>query len=175
MKNGFNLIRIAEGHEWKTAFKTRYGAFEFTVIPWGLTNAPAVFQRFMNHVLGELIDRGVTIYIDDILIYSETEEEHIKLVMKVLTLLREAGLCVALEKSVFHAQTVEFLGYVIGIDGVAMSEEVVKQILDWKAPECLREVQSFLGFTNFYRRFIKSYSKICALLMNLTKKDVPWK
>src|SRR5437762_8704448 len=105
----------------------------------------------MNYVLGELIDRGVIVYIDDILIYSETKEEHIKLVMKVLTLLHEAGLCVALEKSVFHAQTVEFLGYVIGIDGVAMSEETVKQILDWKVPECFREIQSFLGLTNFYQ------------------------
>src|SRR5436305_8233629 len=106
-------------------------------MPWGLTNAPAVFQQFMNYVLGELIDRGVIIYIDNILIYSETEEEHIKLVMKVLTLLCEAGLCVALEKSVFYVQTVEFLGYVIGVDGVAISEEAVKQILDWKAPDTM--------------------------------------
>ena len=142
-------------------------------MPWGLTNAPAIFQQFMNYVLGELINRSMIIYIDNILIYSETEEKHIKLVTKVLTLLREAGLCVALEKSVFHAQTVEFLSYVIGIDRVAMSEETVKQILDWKIPEYLREVQSFLGFANFYQQFIKSYSKICALLIDLTKKSVP--
>ena len=129
----------------------------------------------MNYVLSELIDRGVIIYIDNILIYFETEEEHIKLMMKVLTLLHEACLCVTLEKSVFHVQTVEFLGYVIGVDGVSMSEEAVKQITDWKAPECLKEVQSFLEFANFYQQFIKSYSKICIPLTDLTKKGVPWK
>ena len=103
-------------------------------MPFGLTNAPSVFQRFMNHVLSDLIDKGVVVYIDDILIYTETEEEHTKLVTKVLELLRDAGLCIALDKSVFHAQQVEFLGYVIGVDGVIMSEESVKQIKEWEAP-----------------------------------------
>src|SRR5438874_7729312 len=95
--------------------------------------------------------------------------------MKVLELLRDAGLCVALEKSVFHAQRVEFLGYVIGVDGVTMSEEAVKEIKEWKAPKNVKEVQSFLGFANFYCRFIKLYSKICAPLTDLTKNRIPWK
>src|SRR5436305_15236274 len=129
------------------AFKTRYEAFEFTVTPWGLCNIPSIFQRFMNHVLGDLIDKGVIIYIDDILIYTETEEEHIQLVTKVLKLLHDAGLCIALKKSVFHAQRVEFLGYIIGVDGVTMSEEVVKKIKEWKASKNIKEVQNFLGFT----------------------------
>jgi len=143
-------------------------------MPFGLTNVPSVFQRFMNHVLSDLIDKGVVIYIDNILIYTETEEEHTKLVTKVLELLRDAGLCISLDKSVFHAQRVEFLGYVIGVDGVMMSEESVKQIKEWEAPRNLKEVQSFLGFANFYRRFMESYSKICVPLTDLTKKGVPW-
>src|SRR5207248_6634236 len=104
LKNSYNLIHVAAGHEWKMAFKIRYRAFEFTVMPWGLCNAASIFQQFMNYVLSDLIDKGVIVYIDDILIYTETEEEHIQLVMKVLELLHNAGLCVTLEKSVFHAQ-----------------------------------------------------------------------
>ena len=104
LKNSFNLVRIASSHEWKTAFKTRYGAYKYTVMPMGLTNAPLVFQWFMNLVLGDLINRGVVVYIDDILIYSESEEEHTKLVTKVLELLHNASLCISLEKSIFHAQ-----------------------------------------------------------------------
>ena len=141
---------------------------------WGLTNAPAVFQRFMNHVLRDFIDKGVIVYIDDILIYSDTEEEHTELVTKVLEALMLAGLCVELEKMAFHVQKVEFLGYVIGAEGVMMSEEVIKQIIDWEVPRNVKEVQSFLGFANFYRRFIKSYSKICAPLTDLTRKGVSW-
>src|SRR5205823_13321704 len=93
LKNGFNLICIAEGYERKTAFKTWYRAFEFTVMPWGLTNAPAIFQQLMNYVLGELMNRSMIIYIDNILIYSATEDKHIKLATKVITLLHEAGSC----------------------------------------------------------------------------------
>ena len=93
-------------------------------------NAPAVFQQFMNHVLWDFIDKGVIVYIDDILIYSDTEEEHTKLVTKVLETLMLAGLCIELEKMMFHVQKVEFLGYVIGAEGVMMSEEVIKQIID---------------------------------------------
>src|SRR5438270_5840152 len=129
----------------------------------------------MNHVLRDFINKGVIVYIDDILIYTETEEEHAKLVTKVLETLMNAGLCISLEKSVFHVQTVEFLGYVIGVDGIMMSEEAVKQIVDWEISQNIKEVQSFLGFANFYRRFIKLYSKICAPLTALTKKGISWK
>ena len=141
-------------------------------MPWDLTNAPAVFQQFMNHVLRDFIDKGVIVYIDDILIYSDTEEEHTELVTKVLEALMLAGLCIELEKMVFHVQKVEFLGYVIGAEGVMISEEAIKQIIDWEVPRNVKEVQSFLGFANFYRRFIKPYSKICAPLTDLTRKGV---
>src|SRR5437763_14053880 len=103
----------------------------------------------MNYVLDDLIDKGVIVYINNILIYTETEEEYIQLVMKVLELLHDAGLCVTLEKSVFHAQRVEFLGYIIGIDRVTMSKEAVKEIKEWKTLKNIKEVQNFLGFANF--------------------------
>ena len=99
LRHGYNLIQIAEGDEWKTAFRTKYGLFEYLMMPFGLCNAPASFQAMINQVLRELLDEGVLVYIDDILIYSEMEEEHIHLVSKVLEKLKKANLCVAINKS----------------------------------------------------------------------------
>ena len=150
LKSGFNLIRIAEGDEWKTAFTCRYRLFEYMVMPFGLSNAPATFQRYINNVLQEYIDRGIVVYIDDIIIYTETLEEHIKLVRWVLERLAEKHLCVNLEKSEFHIPEVMFCGYVVGQTEVKMAENKVKEILEWSTPRNKKEVQSFLGFTNFY-------------------------
>ena len=130
LKNGFNLIRIAAGDEWKTAFRTRYGSYEYMVMPFGLTNAPAVFQRFINGILSDKVDRGVVVYIDDILIYTEAEEEHTALVTWVLQKLMDAGLCVNIDKCVFHVAEVEFVGYKIGRQGIEMSRDKVEHILD---------------------------------------------
>ena len=174
LKNGFNLIRIAAGDEWKTAFRTRYGSYEYMVMPFGLTNAPAVFQRFINGILSDKVDRGVVVYIDDILIYIKAEEEHTALVTWVLQKLMDAGLCVNIDKCVFHVAEVEFVGYKIGRQGIEMSRDKVEHILDWARPRNVKEVQSFLGFANFYRRFIQGFSKICRPLTDLTKKGVLW-
>ena len=174
LKNGFNLIRIREGDEWKTAFRTRYGLYEFQVMPFGLTNAPSTFQDMMNHVLSDLLDVGVLAYMDDILVYGKTREEHDQLVIEVLRRLQENGLAVAPEKCVWRAQEVEFLGYVIGKKGIEMAKNKVEAVLDWKTPKSLTEVQSFLGFANFYRRFIQDYSKIARPLTELTKKSDKW-
>jgi hypothetical protein len=114
LKLGFNLLRIAEGDEWKTAFKTRYGLYEYTVMPFGLTNAPSVFQRHLNNILAEKIDRGVVVYIDDILIYSKTEEEHVELVRWILQKLMDNNLCVNIDKCLFHVPEVEFVGFQVG-------------------------------------------------------------
>ena len=171
LKNGFNLIHVKAGDEWKTAFKTRYGLYEYTVMPFGLTNAPSVFQRYVNEVLKEYIDRGVVTYIDDILMYSKTEEELVDLTKKVLKKLLDNSLCVNTKKCVFHAREVEFVGYTIGQNDVKMSENKVKHILEWEAPRSVHEVKQFLGFANFYRRFIREYSSICRPLTQLTKKD----
>ena len=128
LKNGYNLIRIKEGDEWKTAFGTGYGLFEYTVMPFGLCNAPGTFQSMINDILWDLLDAGTVVYIDDILIYSGNEEEHGELVMEVLKRLKGAGLCVPLAKSKFHVQEVEYLGYYISNKGIFMSEKKVSTI-----------------------------------------------
>jgi len=174
LKNGFNLIRIAAGDEWKTAFRTRYGAFEYLVMPFGLTNAPSVFQRYMHGLLGEKLDRGIVVYIDDILIYTKTEEEHTELVKWVLQKIKDAGLCVNIDKCQFHVREVEFVGFSIGKGGVSMCTDKVEQILDWAPPRNVVETQRFLGFANFYRRFIKGYSTITLPITQLTSPRTPW-
>jgi len=174
LKNGFNLIRIREGDEWKTAFRTRYGLYEFQVMPFGLTNTQSTFQDMINHVLSDLLNVGVLAYMDDILVYANTREEHDHVVKEVLQRLQENGLVVSPEKCVWRAQEVEFLGYVIGHNGITMVKGKVEAVLDWKTLESLMEVQSFLGFANFYRRFIGDYSQVARPLMELTRKTEKW-
>ena len=155
LKNGFNLIRVKEGDEWKMPFKTRYGIFEYKVMPFCLVNAPSVFQRYVNNVLREHIDKGIVVYIDDILIYAETEEKLIQLTKSVLKKLEDNRLCVNAKKCLFHQSKVEFVWFTIGQQGIKMSQNKVKDIVDWKEPQSVHEVQQFLGFANSYRRFIK--------------------
>jgi len=171
LKNGFHLIRMREGDEWKTAFRTRYGLFEFQVMPFGLTNAPSTFQDMMNHVFSDMLDVGVLAYMDDILVYVDTEKQHDNTVREVLRRLQRNGLAVSPEKCVWKTQEVEFLGYIIGREGIKMSQEKVEAVLEWKTPRNLTEVQSFLGFANFYRRFIQDYSRVARPLTELTKKE----
>jgi len=150
LKNGFNLIRIREGDEWKTTFRTHYGLYEFKVMPFGLTNAPSTFQDMMNHVLLDILDVGILAYMDDILIYGKTREEHDGLVKEVLKRLRKNGLAVSPEKCTWSAQEVEFLRYIIGKKGVEMSTGKIEAVLAWETPRSVTEVQSFLRFANFY-------------------------
>jgi len=171
LKDGFHLIRVRKGDEWKTAFRTRYGHYQYRVMPFGLVNAPATFQTMMNEILREFLDQGVVVYIDDILICSKTMEEHIILVRKVLQKLREYRMAISLEKTVFHVKKVDFLGYVVATDGVTMNEKKVESVKAWGAPASVKDVQIFIGFTNFYRRFIKHFSAICAPITNLLKGD----
>jgi len=174
LKWGYNLIRIKEGDEWKTAFRTRYGLYEYPIMPFGLANAPATFQNMIIKVLTDLIDQGVVAYMDDILIYTPTEDEHVHIVTSVLWLLQTNGLAVALEKCEWYTSKVEFLGYIISADGVSMAEDKVQTVLEWAPPTNVIAVQSFLGFANFYQRFIEVFSKICKPLTALNKKGIRW-
>jgi hypothetical protein len=174
LKGAYNLVRVASGDEWKTAFRTRYGHFEYTVMPFGLTNAPATFQAFLNDVLRESLDTFIVIYLDDILIYSDTLEEHYDHVRSVLQRLKDADLQVKLEKCQFHVQTVEFLGYVISPEGISMDPAKIEAIVSWPTPNSVRDIQVFIGFANFYRRFIKNFSRIAGPITRLLKKDVPF-
>ncbi|KAF5701029.1 reverse transcriptase domain-containing protein [Fusarium globosum] len=175
LKAAYNLIRIKEGDEWKTAFRTKYGLFEYLVMPFGLTNAPAVFQRMITNVLREYLDIFVVCYLDDILIFSDTEEEHTEHVHKVLKALQDANMLVEPTKSHFHQNQVTYLGHEISYNEIRMDRRKIAAVAEWKPPESVKEVQSFLGFANYYRRFIKNFSKIAIPLTELTKKDTPFR
>jgi Reverse transcriptase (RNA-dependent DNA polymerase)/RNase H-like domain found in reverse transcriptase len=172
--SAYGHLRIKEGDEWKTAFRTPLGLFEHLVIPYGLTNAPAAFQAFIQDVLWDLLDIICVVYLDDILIFSKTQEEHDKHIALVLDWLCDAHLCANPTKCEFDKSELQYLGYVIGADGVKMSPKKLDTIVDWPEPSSTNDLQSFLGFTNFYRRFIPLYAKICLPLHALTKKDVPF-
>jgi len=140
-------------------------------MPFGLVNAAATFQAMMNKILREFLDYGVVVYLDDIVIYSVIKEEHIELVKKVLAKLEEHWLAVLVTKLVFHVELVEFLGYIVGCDRVTMSERKVESVMNWRAPQSVKEVQIFIGFAYFYRQFIKDFSKICTQITETLKED----
>jgi hypothetical protein len=144
-------------------------------MPFGLTNAPATCMRLVNNLLRKYLDNYCVAYLDDILIFTETLEEHIKTVQEILQILMDAGILLKPSKCEFHVTETEFLGYIVSTTGLKMSPNKVKEVLEWKQPTTVKEMQSFLGFANFYRRFIKDYSKIAAPLTELTKKDVEYK
>ncbi|KAK3533208.1 hypothetical protein QTP70_013610 [Hemibagrus guttatus] len=177
LRSAYNLVRIREGDEWKTAFHTTHGHYEYCVMPFGLTNAPAVFQALINGVFRDLLGRGVIAYIDDILVYSTSMEEHVRQVREVLARLQRFRLFVKLEKCEFSRTTVSFLGYVISPRGVEMDTNKVRAVSEWPAPTTIKELQWFLGFANFYRRFIRSYSSVAAPLTSLLRgkpKKLSW-
>lgn len=171
LRGAYNLVRMKEGEEWKTAFRTRLGHYEYTVMPFGLTNAPGTFQALINKVLREHLDVFATAYLDDILVYSETLDDHAEHVRQVLTKLQEADLRVKGEKCEFNKEQVEFLGFVISQNRIQMDDNKKDAVRKWPTPTSVKEVQSFLGFANFYRRFIKGYSQVAAPMTELTKKE----
>lgn len=173
--SAFNRLRIKEGDEWKMAFRTRYGLFEYLVMPFGLCNGPALFQHYINDTLQEYLNVFCTAYLDDILIYSDNEAEHTMHVRLILAKLREAGLQVDITKCEFHVTEVSYLGLIVTTEGIKMDPKKVSAIAEWPALENVKDVQSFLGFANFYRRFIYGFSKIVAPLTALTKKGVPFR
>jgi hypothetical protein len=174
LRVGYSNLRIAEGDEWKTAFRTRFGTYEYCVVPFGLANAPAAFQRYMNHIFADLLDVTVLVYLDDILIFSDDPAKHEAHVKEVLRRLRENDLYCKPEKCEFHATSIEYLGFVVSPDGIYMDSKKIETILSWPEPTRVKEVQSFLGFANFYRRFIPDFSDIAKPLTGLTRKDVKW-
>ncbi|KAK3541689.1 hypothetical protein QTP86_000757 [Hemibagrus guttatus] len=177
LRSAYNLIRIREGDEWKTAFVTPTGHYEYLVMPYGLANAPSVFQDFMHTVLREFLHKCALVYIDDILIYSRSLAEHRQHVREVLQRLREYQLFLKAEKCAFHQSSVHFLGYILDRSGVRMDERKVAAVRDWPPPTTIKELQRFLGFANFYRRFIRGYSSITSPLTSLLRnkpKSLAW-
>jgi RNase H-like domain found in reverse transcriptase/Reverse transcriptase (RNA-dependent DNA polymerase)/Integrase zinc binding domain/Chromo (CHRromatin Organisation MOdifier) domain len=174
LRGAYNLVRIKSGEEWKTAFRCRYGHFEYRVMPFGLTNAPATFQHFMNDTLRNFLDDFCVVYLDDILVYSQTMDDHRSHVRQILDRLREARLYAKLEKCCFHVEEVEFLGYIISSKGIRMDPAKISSITSWPIPRSVHDIQVFIGFANFYRRFIFNYSNVLRPITSLLKKNVPF-
>ena len=172
LQSGYHQVRVAPQDISKTAFGTRFGHFEFLVLPFGLTNAPATFMSFMHEVLQPYLDKFVVVFLDDILIYSKDEEEHMQHLELVLQKLRDHHLFAKMSKCAFNLQEVEFLGHVVSSAGIRMDAAKVAAIKDWPRPATVRDVRSFHGLANYYRRFIADFSKISTPLTNLTKKAV---
>ncbi|XP_010546480.1 PREDICTED: uncharacterized protein LOC104818561 [Tarenaya hassleriana] len=174
LKSGYHQVRMREGDEWKTAFKTKQGLYEWLVMPFGLTNAPSTFMRLMNHILRAFIGTFVVVYFDDILVFSRSEEEHATHLEQVLCTLRKESLYANLKKCSFCTDEIVFLGFVVSSKGLRVDEEKIKAIKEWPTPTTIGHVRSFHGLASFYRRFVKDFSSIAAPLTAVIKKDVPF-
>jgi len=173
---GFNNVRVKEGDEWKAAFRTNRGLFEPLVMFFGLTNSPATFQTMMNDIFIELIDDNVVIvYIDDILVFTETLDHHMEVVKKVLQILANNKLYLKAEKCEFEKEKIEYLGLIISQGKIEIDPVKVERVSKWPEPENVKDVQSFLGFVDFYRRFIEDLANIAKPLHELTKKGTVWR
>jgi transposase InsO family protein len=174
LRSGYWQVRIKDEDIPKTAFQTRYGHYEFLVMPFGLCNAPATFQYLMNSIFKPILDRFVIVYLDDILIFSKTRQEHLADLEAVLKILQEHHLYANLSKCEFARQEVQYLGHIVNAHGILPDPAKIKAIRDWPIPAYTCELLSFLGLANFYRRFVKSYSHRSAALTDLTSKNRPF-
>ncbi|XP_061633832.1 retrovirus-related Pol polyprotein from transposon opus [Phyllopteryx taeniolatus] len=174
LRNAYHLVRIRERDEWKTAFNTPTGHYEYLVMPFGLTNAPAVFQNLVNDVLRDMLNVYVFVYLDDILIFSPDEETHIIHVRSVLQQLLQNQLYVKAKKCEFHKASVSFLGFVLAQGEVKMDPCKVDAVINWPTPTSRKDVQRFLGFANFYRKFIRNVCSIASPLHDLTSPHKPF-
>ncbi|KAF8662072.1 hypothetical protein AX16_001215 [Volvariella volvacea WC 439] len=172
---GYNNVRIKEGDEWKAAFKTNKGLFEPTVLFFGLCNAPATFQQMMNDILKDMIDEGIlVVYMDDILLFAKDKTTLRENTIRLLKRLVEHDLFFKPEKCSFEQEEIEFLEMIIKEGQVEMDQHKLEGIQQWPKPKNVKEVRAFLGFCNFYRRFITHYAEVAKPLHNLTKKDLPF-
>ena len=172
LRSGYYQLRIRDSDVPKTAFRTRYGHYEFLVMPFGLTNAPAVFMDLMNRVFRPYLDRFVVVFIDDILVYSQGEAEHAEHLRLVLQILRDKQLYAKFSKCEFWLREVSFLGHVVSASGVRVDPNKILAILNWKPSRNITEVRSFLGLAGYYRRFVKGFSMIATPMTKLLQKDV---
>lgn len=170
----FNNLRMHPDSVDLTTFATSMGNYKYLVMPFGLTNGPATWQQYINGILFEYLNKFCQVYVDDVLIYSKTLKEHRAHVRAVLEKLQAAGLQVDPTKSEFEVQETKFLGVILSTEGLRMDPEKVQAVTDWATPTKIKQVQGFLGFCNFYRRFIKGFASIAKPLVNLTRKDVPF-
>jgi hypothetical protein len=171
LRSGYHQVRIRDEDINKTAFRTRYGHYEFTVVPFGLSNAPVVFMCLMNGVFRNYLDKIVIVFLDDILVYSKIEEEHEQHLRMVLQVLREHQLYAKLSKCSFYQKQIHYLGHIISEEGIVVDPEKVQAIQEWPAPRNVTEVRSFMGLAGYYRRFIAGFSKISHAITSLQRKE----
>ncbi len=169
LAQGYHQIRISKEDVTKTAFRTPVGHFEYLVMPFGLTNAPATFQSVMNNMFREYLGKFVLVYLDDILVYSKSKEEHVQHVQKVLDILRQHKFYAKMKKCQFMTPELLYLGHVISEHGVKPDPKKVSALQTWQTPSNVHEVRSFLGFGNYFRKFIQGYSSLVSPLTNLTR------
>ncbi|XP_018629857.1 uncharacterized mitochondrial protein AtMg00860-like [Nicotiana tomentosiformis] len=174
LKTGYWQVRIAEGDEHKMNCVTRYGSYDFLVMPFSLTNAPATFCILTNQVFREHIDEFVVVYLDEIVIYCKTLEEPLEHLRKILAQLWEHELYVKLSKCAFAQKQIDFLRHVIEEGRIKMAQQKIQEVTDWLPPKDIHALRAFLGLCNFYRRFVKDYSLIALSLIELLKKVMPW-
>jgi len=154
LRSGYHQILVKAEDVQKTAFRSRYGHYEFLVMPFGVTNAPAIFMDYMNRIFGPFLDKFVVVFIDDILIYSHSIEEHTEHLRTILNILREKQLYAKLSKCEFWMSEIQFLGHVISAQGISVDPSKVEAVLQWERPKTVTEVRSFVGLAGYYRRFI---------------------
>ncbi|GJR88433.1 putative reverse transcriptase domain-containing protein [Tanacetum coccineum] len=174
LRSGYHQLKVREEDIPKMAFRTRYGHFEFVVMPFGLTNAPAIFMDLMNRVCRPMLDKSVIVFIDDILVYSKSKEEHEIHLREILETLRKEKLYAKFSKCKFWLQEVQFLGHVINFEGLKVDLAKIEAVMNWKAMKNVGEIRSFLGLAGYYRRFIQDFSKIASSLTKLSKKNAPF-
>nr|GFA12041.1 putative reverse transcriptase domain-containing protein [Tanacetum cinerariifolium] len=172
LRSGYHQLRVQEEDVPKTAFRTRYGHYEFQVMPFGLTNAPAVFMDLMNRVCKPYLDKFMIVFIDDILIYSKNKKEHEKHLRTILKLLKKEELYAKFSKCEFWIPKVQFLGHVINSGGIHVDPAKIESIKDWESPKSPTEIRQFLGLAGYYRRFIEGFSKIAKPMTKLTQKKI---
>ncbi|MBW0484719.1 hypothetical protein O181_024434 [Austropuccinia psidii MF-1] len=171
LHGAYNLLRIKEGDENLTSFRTKYGSYEYLVVPFGLTNSPASFQNLFNDIFYDLLGIYAVVYLDEIMVFSKSTKEHVTHVSTALARLRANNLFAKAPKCLFHVSSVEYLCYIVSSQGLKMDQVKVQQILNWPPSRNPKALQSFLGFANFYLRFIKNYSKEISPLARLLNKD----
>jgi hypothetical protein len=171
LRSGYHQLKIRESDIPKTAFVTRYGQYEFTVMSVGLTNAPAYFMNLMNKVFMEELNKFVAVFIDDILVYSNSVEEHEHHLRVVLAKLRAQKLYAKFSKCEFWLEKISFLGHILTAEGVAVDPGKVETVSNWRQPTDVSEIRSFLGLAGYYRRFIEGFSKIARPMTELLKKE----
>ncbi|GKF01652.1 putative reverse transcriptase domain-containing protein [Tanacetum coccineum] len=172
LRSGYHQLRVREEDIPKTAFRTRYGHYEFQVMPFGLTNAHAVFMDLMNQVYKPYLDKFVIVFIDDILIYSKSKQEHEKHLKLILELLKKEQLYAKFSKCEFWIPKVQFLGHVIVSQGIHVDPAKIESIKYWASPKTPTEIRQSLGLTGYYRRFIEEFLKIAKPMTKLTQKKV---